>query len=49
MFKLTVRLPRHLAEEVKIRAVRERKKLQEIVTSALEEYLRAPASKTGER
>ncbi len=48
-FKLTVRLPRRLADEVKIRAVREGKSLQDITAAALQEYLRKPLSKEGER
>jgi hypothetical protein len=49
MFKFTVRLSRSLADELKIRAVRERKTLQEIAAIALTTYLRTPIGKGGER
>ena len=49
MFKLTVRISPPLAEEVKIRAVREGKTLQEITATALATYLRSPLRKGDER
>lgn len=49
MFKFTVRLSRSLADEVKIRAVREGKTLQEIAAIALTSYLRTPIRQGGER
>ena len=49
MFKLTVRISPPLAEEVKIRAVREGKTLQEITATALAAYLRSPLRKGDER
>jgi predicted HicB family RNase H-like nuclease len=41
MFRLTVRVPENLAEKAKIRAIRDRKTLQQLVTDALESYLKA--------
>jgi hypothetical protein len=49
LFKLTVRLPRALADEAKIRAIREGKTLQEIAAIALTAYLRTPIGKGGAR
>jgi predicted transcriptional regulator len=39
MWKLTVRLGDELAQRLKIRAVKERRTLQAIVTVAIERYL----------
>jgi len=44
MFKLTVRLPNSLIEKAKIRAVKDRRTLQDLVSDALEAYLKSPAS-----
>ncbi len=48
MFKLTVRLPDDLSERLKIRAIKERRTLQAIVTIAIEQYLKG-SSKGGAR
>jgi hypothetical protein len=42
MFRLTVRVPETLAERLKIRAVKERRTLQELVTEAIEALLKTP-------
>ena len=42
MFRLTVRVPETLAERLKIRAVKERRTLQELVTEAIEAFLKTP-------
>ncbi len=42
MTKTTLRLPEALMERAKIRAIKERRTLQEITTEALEAYLRQP-------
>ena len=42
MHKLTIRLPEAMVERAKIRAVKEKTTLQEMVTTALEAYLRTP-------
>jgi hypothetical protein len=42
MFKLTARLTENLAERAKIRAIKEKRTLQEVVALALEAYLRGP-------
>ena len=39
LWKLTVRLGDDLAERLKIRAIRERRTLQAVVTVAIEQYL----------
>jgi predicted DNA binding CopG/RHH family protein len=49
MFKLTVRLPESLIENAKIRAVKERTTLQEMVAEALAAYLKAPSSPREDR
>jgi hypothetical protein len=41
MFRLTVRVPETLAEKAKIRAIRDKSTLQQLVTDALEAYLKA--------
>ena len=43
MVRMTVRVPDGLAEKVKIRAIREKISLQELVKHALEAYLRNAA------
>lgn len=48
MWKLTVRLGDDLAERLKIRAVKDRRTLQAIVTIAIEDYLKG-SSKGGAR
>jgi plasmid stability protein len=48
MFKLTVRLPDSLVEKAKIRAVKDRRTLQDLVNDALEAYLKSPAKRGGE-
>lgn len=51
MFKLTVRVPEGLADRVKIRAIKEKRTLQEMTADALEAYLRKPfcVHREGER
>ena len=50
MVRMTVRVPDALAEKVKIRAIREKISLQELVKQALEAYLRKAARpKEGQR
>jgi len=48
MFKLTVRLPDTLVEKAKIRAVKDKRSLQDLVHDALEAYLKTPAKRGGE-
>lgn len=48
MLKLTVRLPENLVEKAKIRAVKERTTLQDVVTVALEAYLKTPLKREKE-
>lgn len=48
MLKLTVRLPEKLVEKAKIRAVKERTTLQDMVTVALEAYLKTPLKREEE-
>lgn len=48
MVKVTVRLPENLVEKAKIRAVKERTTLQEMVAAALETYLKTPLKREGE-
>ena len=49
MVRMTVRVPEALAEKVKIRAIREKISLQELVKQALKAYLRkAPRPKEGQ-
>jgi hypothetical protein len=47
MFRLTVRVPETLAERLKIRAVKERRTLQELVTEAIEALLKTPLKAKG--
>jgi predicted DNA binding CopG/RHH family protein len=47
MFRLTVKISPDLTEAVKIRAAKERRTLQETVTSALEAYLKTPLRREG--
>ena len=42
MFRLTVRIPDDLIEKVKIKAIREKTTLQQIVTDLLSEYVKRP-------
>ena len=48
MFKLTVRLSDSLVERAKIRAIRERLKLQEVIARALDLYLKTPRNREEE-
>jgi predicted DNA binding CopG/RHH family protein len=48
MFKLTVRLPDSLIERAKIRAVKDKLTIQDLVAGALEAYLKSPAKRGGE-
>jgi len=43
MTKLTIRMRESLAEKVKIRAIREKTTLQQLVTDLLNDYLKRPA------
>ena len=45
MFSLNARIPEALAVKVKIRAARERKAVQQLVTEALGDYLKKPLAK----
>jgi predicted DNA binding CopG/RHH family protein len=47
MFKLTVRLPDSLIEKAKIRAVKDKLTMQDLVADALEAYLKS-AKRGGE-
>ena len=49
MSKTTLRLPENLIERAKIRAIKERRTLQEITTTALEAYLKTPLTREGEK
>lgn len=49
MFRLTVRISRGLADRAKIRAVHDQTTLQELVTTALETYLKTPRRTEGSR
>lgn len=40
MFRLTVRIPDPLAERLKIRAIKERRSVQDMVTEAIEALLK---------
>lgn len=42
MVRLTVRIPPSLAERVKVRAIRDKTTLQQLVTDLLNEYLKRP-------
>jgi hypothetical protein len=42
LVKVSVRLPRSLTERMKIRVVKERTSLQELVETALEAFLKTP-------
>lgn len=48
MFKLTVRLPDNLIERAKIRAVKDRLTMQDLVTEALEAYLKSSSKRGAE-
>lgn len=45
MVKVTVRLPEALVERVKIRAVKERRSIQELAQLAFETYLKTPIAR----
>jgi hypothetical protein len=45
MQKLTVRLSDSLAERAKIRAIRERLKIQDVIARALDLYLKTPLNR----
>lgn len=49
MFRLTVRIPEALAERIKVRAIREKTTLQQLVEEALAGYLKKPLAKEDER
>ena len=46
--RLSARIPEALAEKVKIRAVKEKRTVQDLLIDALELYLRTPLKKGGE-
>src|ERR1700730_3348933 len=48
MFKLTVRLPDSLIERAKIRAIKDKLTMQDLVTEAIEAYLKTSAKRGGE-
>jgi hypothetical protein len=45
MARLSSRIPETLAEKIKIRAVREKRTVQDLLIEALELYLRTPLKK----
>jgi hypothetical protein len=47
--KTTLRLPDNLLERAKIRAVKEKRTLQDITAAALEAYLKTPLAREGEK
>jgi hypothetical protein len=47
--KTTLRLPDSLLERAKIRAVKEKRTLQDITTAALEAYLKMPLMREGDK
>jgi predicted DNA binding CopG/RHH family protein len=47
MVKLTVRLSSSLIERTKIRAIKDRLTVQDLVNDALEAYLKSPAKRGG--
>jgi len=49
MFRLTVRVPETLAEKAKIRAIQDKTTLQDLVSEALDAYLKTPRRKEGAR
>jgi predicted HicB family RNase H-like nuclease len=48
MFSLNARIPEALATKVKLRAVREKKTVQQLVAEALGDYLKKPITKSQE-
>jgi hypothetical protein len=48
MAKTTMRIPADLLERAKIRAIKERRTLQEVTATALEAYLRKPIVRAGD-
>jgi hypothetical protein len=46
--KTTLRLPTSLLERAKIRAIKERRTLQEIVADAITTYLKTPTARMGD-
>ena len=42
MIRIVARVPESLAERLKIRAVREHRKIQEVIAEAIERYLKTP-------
>jgi hypothetical protein len=48
MSKTTLRLPGSLLERAKIRAIKEKRTLQDITTAALEAYLKTPIARRGD-
>lgn len=49
MVRLTVRIPPSLAENVKVKAIREKITLQQLVTDLLSEYLKRSTKREGGR
>jgi hypothetical protein len=46
--KTSLRVPENLLERAKIRAIKERRTLQDLTIAALEAYLETPLQQTGE-
>ena len=49
MVRIVARVPESLADRLKIRAVREHRKIQEIIADAIEKYLKTPLAKEDAR
>jgi hypothetical protein len=49
MIRIVARVPESLADRLKIRAVREHRKIQEIIADAIEKYLKTPLAKEDAR
>lgn len=45
LIKVTVRLPEALMERIKIRAIRERRSVQDLAAAAFEAYLKTPITR----
>jgi len=49
MVRIVARVPEALADKLKIRAVKEHKSIQELITEAVEALLKTPLQKEGAR
>ena len=47
MSKVTIRLPQGLVERGKIRAIKERRNFQDVISDALEAFLKTPINREG--